>query len=231
MTAVSLPAARRVPLGSGSLVGAVLAVSLALDAAAPPDRVQGDLVRIMYVHVPSAWIAYLAFGITFLASLAFLVRRRPGPDRLAAASAEVGLLFTGLTLLSGSIWGRATWGVWWDWDPRLTTTAIMFVAYLAYVLLRASIVDRGRRARLAAVLGVVAFANVPVVHFSVLWWRGLHQAPTVLRPGSPSIDPVLLVPLLVGVAAFTLLYAWLVLGRIRLERERDAVEAAIGAAA
>ena len=193
----------------------------------PADAAQGDVQRIMYVHVPSAWLAYAAFFVTLVGGVLYLVRRSLGFDRLAAASAEIGLLFTGFAIATGSIWGKATWGKWWDWDPRLTTTAILFVVYAGYLLLRQSIVDRNRRARLAAVFGVVGFLNVPIVHFSVLWWRGLHQPPTVIRPGEATIAPVLLASLLASVVSFSLVYLWLLRRRVDLEVARDAAELAL----
>lgn len=193
----------------------------------PADAAQGDVQRIMYVHVPSAWLAYVAFFVTFVASIAYLVRRELRFDRFAAASAEIGLVFTALVIASGAIWGKATWGKWWDWDPRLTSTAIMFVIYAGYLLLRQSLVDRERRARLGAVFGIVAFLNVPIVHFSVLLWRGLHQPPTVIRPGDPTIDHLLLAQLLASVASFTLVYLWLLRRRVDLEEARDVAELAL----
>ena len=193
----------------------------------PADAAQGDVQRIMYVHVPSAWLAYAAFFVTLLGSVLYLVRRDLRFDRVAAASAEIGLLFTGLTIVTGAIWGKATWGKWWDWDPRLTTTAILFVIYAGYLLLRQSLADRQRRARLGAVFGIVGFLNVPIVHFSVLWWRGLHQPPTVIRPGDPSIDHLLLAELLASVASFTLAYLWLLRRRVEVEEERDTAELAL----
>ena len=214
---------RRLPGGGGLAVALILAVTVAIGLfGVPADRLQGDIQRIMYVHVPAAWLAYLAFFVTLVGSLGYLIRRDLRFDRLAAASAELGLLFTGAAIVSGSIWGKATWGIWWDWDPRLTTTAVMFVVYAGYVLLRGSIVERVRRARLAAVLGIVGFINVPIVHFSVLWWRGLHQAPTVLRPGAATIAPILLAVLLANVVAFTLAFGWLLRRRMALEATRDA---------
>ena len=190
----------------------------------PADAAQGDVQRIMYVHVPSAWLAYLAFFVTLVASVLYLRRGSLGYDRIAVASAEIGLLLTGLTIATGAIWGKATWGKWWDWDPRLTTTAILFVVYAGYLLLRQSIGDRRRRARLAAVFGIIGFLNVPVVHFSVLWWRSLHQPPTVIRPGDPTIDHLLLAELLASVVSFTITYVWLLRQRVELESARDAVE-------
>lgn len=211
-------------LAGVALTGATLFALIAI----PADATQGDVQRIMYVHVPSAWLAYLAFFVTLVGGVLFLLRGDLRFDRAAVASAEIGLLLTGLTITSGAIWGKATWGKWWDWDPRLTTTAILFVIYAGYLLVRQSIVDRRRRARLAAVFGIVGFVNVPVVHFSVLWWRGLHQPPTVLRPGQPTIEPVMLAALLSSVAAFTLVYVWLLRRRIDLESLRDRAELAVG---
>lgn len=205
-------------LAAGALAATVLVGLFGV----PADAAQGDVQRIMYVHVPSAWLAYLAFFVTLIAGLFFLRRGELRYDRLAIASAEIGLVLTGLTIVTGAIWGKATWGKWWDWDPRLTTTAILFVIYAGYLLLRQSIADRRRRARLAAVFGTVGFLNVPVVHFSVLWWRGLHQPPTVIRLGDPTIDHLLLAELLVSVASFTIAYLWLLRRRVDLEEARDA---------
>jgi heme exporter protein C len=196
----------------------------------PADSAQGDVQRIMYVHVPSAWLAYAAFFVTLVGGTLYLRRDDLRFDRVAAASAEIGLLFTGFTIATGAIWGKATWGRWWDWDPRLTTTAILFVVYAGYLLLRQSLVDRRRRARVAAVFGIVGFLNVPVVHFSVLWWRGLHQPPTVIRPGDPTIDHLLLAELVATVVSFTLVYAWLLRRRVELEHTRDAAELVLGSA-
>jgi heme exporter protein C len=209
---------------AGLALGATVLIGLFV---VPADAAQGDVQRIMYIHVPSAWLAYLAFLVTLVASLLCLRRDDLRYDRVAAASAEIGLLLTGLTIATGAIWGKATWGKWWDWDPRLTTTAILFVVYAGYLLLRQSIVDRRRRARLAAIFGIVGFLNVPVVHFSVLWWRGLHQQPTVIRPGDPTIDHLLLAELLASVVSFTLVYLWILRRRVDLESARDAAELAL----
>jgi heme exporter protein C len=206
---------------------ALLAVGVVAAMVAPPDRLQGNLQRLMYVHVPAAWLAYLAFAVTFAASLAWLWRRRPGADRLAAASAEVGVFFTGLALVLGSVWGKPVWGVWWTWDPRLVTTALLFFVYLGYLALRRAVGDPATRARRAAVLGVLAFVQVPIVHLSVVWWRALHQPPTVLKPGDPTIDHAMLAALLVNVIAFTALYLLLVVRRLELARIEDEVERAL----
>lgn len=212
----------------GWLAAGALATTVVIGLfVVPADAAQGDVQRIMYVHAPSAWLAYAAFFVTLIGGVLYLARRDLRFDRVAAASAEIGLLFTGLTIMTGAIWGKATWGKWWDWDPRLTTTAILFVIYAGYVLLRQSIVDRHRRARIGAVFGTVGFLNVPVVHFSVLWWRGLHQPPTVIRPGDPTIDHLLLAELLASVLSFTLAYLWLLGRRVDLEEARDAAELAL----
>lgn len=197
---------------------AVLAVTIGLVAAfaAPPDRLQGDLQRLMYVHVPAAWLAYLSFALTMVASVAWLQSRNDRWDRLAVSFVEVGVLFTGLTLATGSIWGKPVWGVWWTWDPRLVTTAILMLVYLGYLSLRRAMTDPVVRARRSAVLGIAAFLQVPIVHMSVIWWRTLHQPPTVLKPGDPSIDHTMLLALLVNVAAFTVVFAALVRRRSEL---------------
>ena len=189
-------------------------------AIAPRELTQGNVQRIMYVHVPAAWVAYLAFIVVFVASVVYLATRRIGADRLAHASAEAGVVFTGLAIAAGSIWGKPTWGTWWTWDARLTTTAILFVIYLGYLLLRAMIDDPERGARYAAVVGIVGALDIPLVHFSVLWWRTLHQPPSVGRPEASAMDPIILVTLLVNVAAFTLLYAYFVGKGVRILRRR-----------
>jgi heme exporter protein C len=204
----------------------VLAAGLAAALTAPPDQLQGNLQRLMYVHVPAAWLAFLSFGITFAASAGWLWKRTPRWDRAAAASAEVGVFFTGLTLALGSVWGKPVWGVWWTWDPRLVTTALMFFVYLGYLALRRATLDPTARARRSAIFGVLAFAQVPVVHMSVIWWRTLHQPPTILKPGDPTIDHWMLATLLLNVVAFTLIYAVLLRSRIRLAVEEQTLEAA-----
>ena len=205
------------------------AVALALGlvmafGVAPRESSQGNVQRIMYVHPPLAWVAYVAFAVVAVASIAYLVRRRPSADRLAHASAEVGVLFTGLAIATGSIWGKPTWGTWWTWDARLTSVAILFVMYVGYLLLRGTIEDRERAARYCAVLGIVAALDMPLVHFSVYWWRTLHQPPSLMKPGGFSGSAAILWPLLVNLAAFTVLYAYLVAKRVRLLRaERGAL--------
>ncbi|MEN8114346.1 MAG: cytochrome c biogenesis protein CcsA [Actinomycetota bacterium] len=205
-----------------------LAVALVLSMISPRDDVQGELVRIMYLHVPAAWLAYVAFFVTFLGSLTYLITKNLRWDRIAAASAEIGVFFTGLTLALGMIWGKSTWGTPWTWDARLTLTAIMFFVYLGYLALRRTTDDPIARASRAAVLGVLGAIQIPIVHFSVVWWRTLHQPPSLVRPDSPAIqEPLMLVTLIVGVLAFTVIYVALVVKRIELihlENQRLEIE-------
>lgn len=210
------------PLGWLTTLGLAAGLVLAFGVA-PREEFQGNVQRIMYLHVPSVLVAYLAFAVVLVASVAYLARRAEAADRLAQASAEAGVLFTGITIASGAIWGKPTWGTWWTWDARLTSVAILFVMYLGYLLLRAMIEDRERAARYSAVLGIVAALDIPLVHFSVYWWRTLHQPPSILKPGPSTMPAIFLVALLVNLAAFTLLYAWFVTKRVRLlRREHEA---------
>jgi heme exporter protein C len=203
----------------GWLAAAAIVAGLIMGfGVAPKEVTQGTVQRIMYVHVPSAWVAYLAFGVVFIASIVYLAKRADAADRVAHASAEVGVVFTGLAIASGSIWGKPTWGTWWTWDARLTSVAVLFVMYLGYLLLRGMIEDRERGARYAAVLGIIAALDVPLVHFSVYWWRTLHQPPSVMKPGGITMPGAILAALLVNVAAFTLLYVYFVSKRTRVLR-------------
>jgi heme exporter protein C len=210
-------------LGLLAVAGLVGGVVMAFGVA-PREVTQGNVQRIMYVHVPSVWVAYLAFAVVFVASIVYLAKRADAADRVAHASAEVGVVFTAITIASGSIWGKPTWGTWWTWDARLTSVAILFVMYLGYLLLRGMIEDRERAARYSAVLGIVAALDLPLVHFSVYWWRTLHQPPSIMKPGAPTMPPIILAALLVNFLAFTLLYAYFVVARVRLlRREREAM--------
>jgi heme exporter protein C len=183
---------------------------------AKPDRVQGDAYRILYFHVPMAWVAFLAFGVVFVASVAYLRTRAARWDRLGRASAEVGVVFTSLVLLTGSIWGQPIWGTWWSWDPKLTTTLILWFLYLAYLMVRAY-AEPPRGPRYAAVLGIVGFVDVPLVYLSSYWWRTLHPQPAIgpLAENQPSAAIVWL--LLFALGAFTVFYVFLV--RLRQEAE------------
>ncbi len=213
----------------GVLTAAALVVSAVLSLlVAPADAVQGDVQRLMYVHVPAAWLAYLAFFVVFIASIAYLRTKKSRWDRLAAASAELGVLFTSLAIALGMLWGKPVWGTWWTWDPRLTTTAVLLLIYIGYLAVRRISDNPVRRARWAAVVGVIGFIDVPIVHLSVVWWRSLHQGPTFFRLGAPQIEGTMLLALLVGVAAFTLTYAYLMTLRLRVGRlEERAVREAL----
>jgi heme exporter protein C len=200
---------------------AALALIIGLGAAfgyAPREAVQGNVQRIMYLHVPAVLTAYLAFALVFVGSLGYLFTRRLGWDRLAVAAAEPGVLFTGLTIVSGSIWGKPTWGVWWTWDARLTSTAVLFLVYVGYLLLRGMVDEPDRRARYAAVVGILGAANIPIVHFSVTWWRALHQPSTILGPEPSPIAPPIALTLLVNWIAFTLLFLYFLVRRAEIAR-------------
>ena len=183
---------------------------------APADATQGEAYRLLYLHVPTAWAAYLSFFAVVVASIGYLVSGDPRWDRAAQAAAEVGVGLTALTIGIGMVWGRATWGVWWAWDPRLVSTALLLLCYAGYAAARPA----GVPPRRLAWWGVAGFALVPVVHFSVVWWRSLHQEATVLQPTSrPPIDPLMFTALLLCLGAATLVAAWLWLRRLtQLER-------------
>ena len=209
-------------LGVAALIGIVWLVVFGLWIS-PDDQVQKQGVRILYIHVPSAWLAYLAFGVTGLSSAAYLFRRTRSMtwDRIAGASAEVGVLFMGIALVTGSLWGRISWGTYWTWDSRLTTTAFLFVTYIGYLAVRDLGGSQHQRARRSAVLALLAVCEVPLVHFSVKWWRPLHQQESVAEG---KLSDLMLFSLFVGIIAFTLLYVWLVLHRQRVMAMEDAIE-------
>ena len=182
----------------------------------PEDRDQREAVRLLYVHVPTIWIAYLAFTVTAIGSGMYLFRKSLGWDRLAGASAEIGTVFVAVTLVVGALWGRLTWGVFWQWDARLTTTALLFVTYIGYLAVRRLDGTHEQRARRSAVIGLIAVLEIPLVHWSVRLWRSLHQEATVLGTDADvSMDGLMLFSLFVGVIAFSLLYVWLVMHRTR----------------
>ncbi len=214
-------------MGFVTLAGLVWLVVFGL-VFSPSDVVQNDSVRIMYIHVPSAWLAYLAFVVTGVCSAAYLWKRTRSItwDRFAGASAEVGVLFMAITLVTGSLWGSVTWGRYWVWDARLTTTAFLFVTYVGYLAVRRLGGSHEARARRSAVLALLAMLEIPLVHFSVVLWRPLHQQASVANPQADvELDGLMLFSLFVGIIAFTLLYAWLVIHRQRVHAMEDAVEA------
>jgi heme exporter protein C len=208
---------RHLSNGLGALAAlAVLAGFYLAMFDVPPDALQGDVQRIMYIHVPTAWVAFLAFFVVFLASLVYLWKRLPEADRVAYASAEIGVLFTALTLIDGAIWGKPTWGTWWTWDARLTTTALLLVIYVGYLMLRSYIDEPERRARLSALVGIVGFIDVPIIYMSVLWFRTLHQPPSI-QQGGASMPDSMLFTLLFNFGAYTLVYLFFLVKRVRIE--------------
>jgi heme exporter protein C len=219
------PALRR-GIGLAALFSTAATVWLGLWVT-PPDKVQGNLVRLVYVHPAVAWDAlYVAFGLAAACSLLYLWRRTRSLfwDRLAAASVEVGVVFNALTLVTGSIWGRPTWGVWWTWDARLTSTALLLVLFLGYLALRRVPAEPEVRAKRCAVAALVAFVDVPIVHFSVIWWQTLHQGATVLNANlSPTIHGSMAWTLLLSFIALTLAFVWMVTVRYEIEVMRDQV--------
>jgi heme exporter protein C len=181
----------------------------------PPDYQQSDTVRIMYVHVPAAWMSMMVYALMAAASAAFLIWRHPLADIAARESALPGAAFTLITLITGSLWGRPMWGTWWEWDARLTSVLVLFFLYVGYIALSDAFdhSERGRKA--CAVLALVGFVNIPVIRFSVEWWNTLHQPASVIRSGGIAIDPAMLVPLFSMAAAFMLLYAALLVLRMK----------------
>jgi heme exporter protein C len=192
----------------------------------PADRDQEEAVRIMYVHVPTVWLAYLAFTVTAACSGLYLFTKKHslGFDRFAGASAEIGVVFMALSLATGMLWGRLTWGVFWQWDARLTTTALLFVSYVGYLAVRGLGGSHHQRKR-SAIIGLLAVLEIPLVHWSVRLWRSLHQEATVLdTDGNVDMDGLMLFSLFVGVVAFTLLYIWLLMHRSRVMAMEDQLE-------
>ena len=186
----------------------------------------GQLQRIFYFHVPAAWAAYLAFAVVFLGSIAYLRTGARRWDLLAHSSAELGVVFTTLVLITGPIWARPVWGTWWQWDARLTSSLVMWLTYVGYLMLRGLSTDPARTGRLAAVVGIIGFINVPIVHFSVQWWRTLHPSgptPVTLDRDSGLGGPEL-IAFFTALLAFTLLFSWLLATRVRLGRLSDGVD-------
>lgn len=213
---------KRVTTWLGVIAVALVALDVWLGLwVTPPDQVQGNYVRLVYLHPALAWVAlYVAFGLAALSSILYLWPRTRSMtfDYLAAASVEVGVVYTILTLITGSIWGRPTWGVWWTWDARLTSTALLAVLFLGYLALRRVPADPHVRARRCAVVALFSAVDVPIVHFSVIWWQTLHQGATVLNSNlSPTIHGSMAWTLLLSFIAFTALFAWMVIVRFRIE--------------
>jgi len=200
------------------IVGLVGFVNLYLALLwSPPEATMGNLVRIMYFHVSSAWIAFFAFFVTFVFAVLYLIKKNLKFDRIAAASAEIGLLYTAFTLITGSLWARPIWNTWWTWDPRLTTTLILFFLYVGYLLLRGTITGFARRARVTGIFAIISFIDVPIIHLSVTWWRSIH--PQVITEAGFNMPPAMVVALLFGFVAFLCIY--LLLLSLRVTQEAD----------
>lgn len=202
-------------LGAGVLLAAV-GVFMALFVA-PPDYQQGDAFRIIYVHVPAAWMALFIYMCMAASSAVAFIWKHPLADVAAKASAPIGCVFTALALVTGMLWGKPMWGAWWVWDARLTSVLILFFLYLGYIVLWGAIEEPTRAARAARILALVGAVNVPIIHFSVEWWSTLHQGATVFRANGPAMSTSMLIPLLVMAVAYNVLYVAFLLIRMRME--------------
>ncbi len=226
---------RPAPLGTGStgtkVLGAVALVLVGLTALyglviSPPDRLLGETIRIIYMHVPTVSVAYIAFIITAVSSAMYLWKRTEFWDLLGASSAELGVLFFAVTIIDGAIWGKTTWGTFWEWEPRLTTSAVLLLVYIGYLAVRAIPADARTRATRSAIIGLVAVVNIPIVHKAVDWWRGLHQGRTVMSTIDPEMGGTQLVAMYLSLVAGVVVFAWLLIHRFRVaflaERAADA---------
>ncbi|NLE77253.1 MAG: cytochrome c biogenesis protein CcsA [Chloroflexi bacterium] len=205
----------------------IAALYMALIYAPAPANVatedQRFSQRIIYFHVPTAWIGFLAFLVTFVSSILYLARRERRWDTVAAASVELGVGFTTAVLITGSIWAKPAWNTWWTWDPRLTTSSITWVIYLAYLMLRAALDNSEQRARLSAVYGIAGFSSVPITFMAIRWWRTIH--PVLLDSSGFGLSPNMMTSFFLALVAFTVLYITLMWHRIRLQQLSDEVQA------
>ncbi len=213
------------PLGVICMIGVVLSLYLAL-VWAPRERVMGDIQRIMYFHVATAWIAELAFVLVGLSSVIYLWLRERRWDIVAHASAEVGFVFCCFVMITGPIWGKPVWGTWWTWDPRLTFSMILWLIYVAYLMLRAYGGDLAQVKRFLAILGILGTLDIPFLHFATMWWRGLHPESLTMTPDGfgAGMEQEMLTAMLVAAVTFTLLFFYLLGRRMALERMKDEVE-------
>jgi heme exporter protein C len=212
-----LSLANRVIPWLGGLTVIAFAFGLNLAMGAPDDYQQGATVKIMFLHVPSAWLGMLGWGVMSISALGTLVWRHPLADVAAKAAAPIGAAFTLLCLITGSLWGRPEWGTYWVWDARLTSELVLFLLYLGVIAVWRTVEDPSRAARAAAILTLVGAIDLPIIKFSVDWWNTLHQSASVFRMGGPTIYPTILIPLLVMTLAFTLLFVTLHLAVMRNE--------------
>ena len=203
-----------------------LATMIAIFIYVPTERTEGVVQRIMYFHIPCAWLSFFAFFVVFICSILFLWKKDREWDIYAHASAEIGVIFCSLVLITGPIWARPIWGAWWVWDARLTSTLILWIIYVSYLMLRAQSDPGSMRARYAAVLGIVGFLDIPLIHFSVLWWRAFHPQPKVITSEGigKGMETGMLATLGISLCAFTLLYFLLMGERVRQEKLKDEID-------
>jgi heme exporter protein C len=221
MTTTQIPT----PAGTGSRATRVIGVAALVGLGAlvlfglfisPEDFELGESIRILYMHVPTVSVAYLAFVITAIGSVAYLWKRTEFWDLLAASSAEIGVLFFALTIFNGAMWGKITWGVFWRWEPRLVTTTVLFITYIGYLVVRSIPQDTRTRGTVSAVIGIMAVVNIPITHKAVDWWRGLHQSRTIFGTVDPEMRGTQLFSAYLGLVAFLLVFAWLLIHRFRV---------------
>jgi heme exporter protein C len=191
---------------------------------APIEKTMGAVQKIFYFHVSSAWVSFLAFFFVFIFSLAYLMRRDKKWDDCAAAAAEVGILFCSLVLITGPIWAKPAWGIWWTWDARLTLTLILWLVYVGYIMLRYYVIDPEKKATFSAVIGIIGFIDVPLVYLSIRWWRTQHPSPVMGGGEDSGLDPAMAHAFLVSLAAFTILFFYLWKKRVQLEKLKEKTE-------
>jgi heme exporter protein C len=184
----------------------------------------GDVQRIFYFHVASWWVAGLAFLVVFIASVAYLISRRRTWDTLALASAEIGVIFTSMGLFTGPLWAKPAWGIFWTWDARLTTALVLWLIYVSYLMLRRYVPDEAKRANLAAVAGIIGFVDVPIVYYSIRWWRTQHPQPVVMGGEGSGLNALMAQALMMSLVAFFFLYLWLLEKRVSVEQAQQEIE-------
>ena len=189
----------------------------------PNEKTMGIIQRIFYFHVPSAWVAFLAFGIVFAASIMYLIKRDDHWDLIASISAELGLVFCSIMLITGPIWAKPVWGIWWTWDPRLTLALVLWLIYVAYVMLRIYVPDEGKRARLSAVVGIIGFLDVPLVYMSIRWWRTQHPAAVMGGGDKSGLAPEMMLTFIICLTTFTVLFFYLLQKRYRIEKAEQEI--------
>ena len=210
-------------LGFFAVIAIVFALYMAL-MYVPTERTMGLIQRIFYFHVASAWLAFFAFFVVFLASIIYLISKNRYWDMLAYSSARIGIIFCSIVLITGPIWARPIWGVWWTWDVRLTSTLVLWLIYIAYIMLRAYLYDPQKKAVLSAVVGIIGFLDVPFVYFSIRWWRTQHPQPVMAGGQGSGLAPEMLMTLIISVIAFTILYIFLMRQSLQVENIQDEID-------